>query len=1216
MKRRNQLYRRSEQQILVLDGAMGTAIQSYGLEESDYRAGPVSDFLADVDVPLKGCSDILSLSRADLIAEIYEKYAAAGADIITTNTFGANLISLSDYHLGQLCYELNLASAETARAVAEAAQEKDGIMRFVAGSIGPTNRTASMSEKVEDPGHRSVTFKDLVEAYTPQIRGLLDGGVDIILIETVFDTLNCKAALYAIHSELEDRRDESEEYPFPIMVSATLSDASGRTLSGQTIEAFIISVSHENLFSIGLNCSMGAEQLLPYLQRAQKAAPDHLISVHPNAGLPDQFGNYTQSAKRMGAVIEEFARQQLMNIAGGCCGTTEEHIRTISDIVRKYKPRTVAASSHETRLSGLEPLEITSGNLMVNVGERTNVAGSRRFLRLIRDGHYEKALAVARDQVTTGAQILDVCMDAPMLDSPQAMERFLRLAAAEPDIARVPIMIDSSSWPVIETGLASVQGKGIVNSISLKNGEKQFIEQAKIIHRYGAAMVVMLFDEKGQADSYDRKIETAQRSYDLLVSKAGIPPEDIIIDPNVLAVATGMEEHDGFALDFIRSVAWIKEHLPFVKVSGGISNLSFSFRGNNPVREAMHAVFLYHAVKAGLDMGIVNPALMTSYDEIPHDLRTAVEEVILNADDQASSRLIELAQRMSNEKSGTAQSAEHAVDELQERPATVRLTQRLIRGIPDHLESDIEQAVTDCRDSGTSVLSLIEGPLMDGMREVGRQFSAGKMFLPQVVKSARVMKQAVDILSPLISEEQTMENSRGAGTVVFATVKGDVHDIGKNIVSVVLSCNSFNIIDLGVMVDTAEILRAAKEHDADAVALSGLITPSLQEMIFTAGEMERQGFSIPLLVGGATTSALHTAVNIDEVYSGPVVQAADAGSAVEALRQLCADDQQKRAFIHDTALEYRKLREEYALKKPAELCSLEQARKRGAEAKKEFSFPSAPPPNQQGIIIPELTVKRIRDLINWNMFFHAWKVPPRSAEAKELRTQAEQLLTGWDDVSIRAVCTILPAGAHGDDVMVLSQNKQIRVPLLRQQNEGSPCRSLSDYIADFDGTNYPDWMGFFSVSVTGYREDEAYGGLLAQTIADRLAEAGAEYLHNLVKTRIWGYEQNPQGASGIRPAPGYPALPDHRLKALILDLLGGTTTTGITLTDSQAMIPASSACGLYIAAEHAAYANMLSIGEDQLDDYCRRTGTDVSDARRFLAVSIAAQKGEDTDESN
>jgi 5-methyltetrahydrofolate--homocysteine methyltransferase len=1210
MKRRKQLYKRSEEKILVLDGAMGTAIQAYNLVESDYRTGPLSDFFAGIEVPLKGCSDILSISRADLIAEIYEKYAAAGADIITTNTFGANLISLSDYHVEQLCYELNLASAETARAVAEAAQADDGVMRFVAGSIGPTNRMASMSEKVEDPGHRSVTFDDLVEAYNPQIRGLLDGGVDIILIETVFDTLNCKAALYALHRELEARKDDNEEYPFPIMVSATLSDASGRTLSGQTIEAFIISVSHERLFSIGLNCSMGAQELLPYLQRAQKAAASYRISVHPNAGLPDQFGKYTQSAKRMGEIIEEFARQRLVNIAGGCCGTTEEHIRIISETVRKYPPRNVSEPSHETRLSGLEPLEITGGNLMVHVGERTNVAGSKRFLRLIRDDLYEKALAVARDQVTTGAQILDVCMDAPMLDSGQAMVRFLRLAAAEPDIARLPFMIDSSSWPVIEAGLACLQGKGIVNSISLKNGEKQFLQQAKTIHRYGAAMVVMLFDENGQADTYERKIETAQRSYDLLVSEAGIPPEDIIIDPNVLAVATGMEEHDGYALDFIRAVSWIKEHLRFVKVSGGISNLSFALRGNNPVREAMHAVFLYHAVGSGLDMGIVNPALMTSYDDIPHDLRTAVEDVILNRHPRASSRLIELAERMTSEDSGTVQSSKRAADELADKPAAVRLTQRLIRGIPDFLETDIGDAVSECRDADASVLSLIEGPLMDGMREVGRLFGAGKMFLPQVVKSARVMKQAVDILSPLVGEEQARESSRGAGTIVFATVKGDVHDIGKNIVSVVLSCNSFNIIDLGVMVDTAEILRAAKEHDADAVALSGLITPSLQEMIFTAGEMERQGFSIPLLIGGATTSALHTAVNIDEVYSGPVIQAADAGSAVEALRQLCSG-RHRRRFIHEKALEYRKLREEYALKKPVRLCSLEQARMRGTEAKKEFPSPPAPPPKRQGIIIRDFSVEMIQELINWKMFFHAWKVPLRSAEAVELKQQAQQLLSGWDEVSIHAVCTILPAGAYGDDVMVNGRDGQIRVPLLRQQNEQSACRSLSDYIADSDGKRYPDWMGFFSVSVTGYREDEDYGGLLAQTIADRLAEAGSEYLHALVRTQIWGYEQDPNRSSGIRPAPGYPALPDHRLKALILDLLGGTTTTGITLTDAQAMIPASSVCGLYFAAENAVYANMMSIGEDQLVDYCRRTGSEVSEALRFLAVSVAG-KGKET----
>ncbi|MGM0431925.1 MAG: methionine synthase [Spirochaetota bacterium] len=1228
MKRIEQLYEEASRRILVLDGAMGTAIQRYALSEADYRGGVLKEELEQLQGPLKGCSDVLSLTRFDVIDEIYRSYIDAGADIITTNTFGANVISLRDYGLEHLCYEMNLAAAETARASAEAAEEEDGKVRFVAGSIGPTHKTASISPKVEDPGYRDVSFQQLSEGYTEQIRGLLDGGVDILLIETVFDTLNCKAALYAATEEI-NRRQFQLSRPFPIMVSGTLSDASGRTLSGQTVEAFIVSLQHIDLFSVGLNCSMGAEELRPYVETASAWA-DTLVSVHPNAGLPDQFGNYTQSARRMGSILEGFLADGLVNIVGGCCGTTAEHIAVLADLAATYSPRPRPEREQTTKLSGLEPLCFTPEKKLIHVGERTNVAGSRRFARLIEQGKYEKALSVARNQVEGGAQIIDVCMDAAMLDAQAAMVRFLNLIAAEPDIAKVPVMVDSSSWPVIEAGLRCLQGRGVVNSISLKNGEKEFIDRAQTVKRLGAAMVVMLFDEKGQADTFERKIETAQRSYTLLTEEANIRPQDIIIDSNVLAIATGMEEHDRYALDFIRAVEWIKSHLPGVKTSGGISNLSFSFRGNTIVREAMHTVFLYHAVQAGLDMAIVNPALVMRYTDIPGPLLEAVEDAVLARGQDASHRLTELAYQYGHDRNEPSTGGKPTGDALQEKPVYERLTERLMRGIADSLSGDLSEAEQLCRREGKPLLWLVEGPLMTGMREVGRLFGEGKMFLPQVVKSARVMKQAVELLQPAIEQDNPGAEKHRLGRVVFATVKGDVHDIGKNIVSVVLSCNSIEVVDLGVMVSADSILTRAVEEKADAVALSGLITPSLDEMIYVAEQMERRGLTIPLIVGGATTSSLHTAVKIAPRYSGPVLHAKDASAAVEVLVRLFSDTSRKE-LLEGVRQEYAHLRGESS-PLPAEkrsLLTFVQAREKGEAFRDQLDYSRATPPRTTGVSSFEIPLDEVVPFINWKMLFHAWKVPFASRQAEELKLEALNLIEQWQAegrLSPKAAAAIVPAGASGDDIVLFpdgDSGQPRELHMLRQQVSESSGLSLSDFVAPLREGRPVDWVGLFAVTSgpliddrrTYYEQQgETYKALLSQSIGDRLAEAGTEYLHMLVRRNIWGYaageelsiEQMLSGRyQGIRPAPGYPAFPDHSEKALILDLLGGTTTTGISLTENQAMKPASSTCGIYISHAEASYISIREIGEDQAEDYAKRKKKPLHELKKHLSLVVS-----------
>lgn len=1228
MNRVERLYTEIQERVLVLDGAMGTEIQRHGLTEEDFRSGPMADELSSIKTPLKGCNDLLSLTRYDVILSIHQSYIEAGADIITTNTFGANSISLRDYELERFCYDMNLASAELARIAADEAQQRDGRPRFVAGSIGPTNKTASISPRVDDPGYREVTFMDLVESYTEQINGLMDGRVDILLIETVFDTLNCKAALYAAQSVFE-KREMLLEHPFPVMVSGTISDASGRTLSGQTIEAFIISLEHADLFSVGLNCSMGAEELRPYLETLSSHTGRY-VSVHPNAGLPDQFGDYTQSAEHMGSIAEGFLQDGLVNILGGCCGTTPEHIAVLADLAKRFPPRELPEHGTVTALSGLEPLYITPEINFVNIGERTNVAGSRRFARLIREEKFDQAISVARNQVENGAQIIDVCMDDAMLDAKASLVRFLNLIAAEPDIARVPVMVDSSKWDVIEAGLQCLQGKGIVNSISLKEGEELFLERAGRIKAYGAAMVVMLFDETGQADTYERKIGIAERSYRLLVEKAGIRPEDIIFDPNVLAIATGMAEHDRYALDFIRATGWIKRHLPGARVSGGVSNLSFSFRGNSTIREAMHSVFLYHAIREGMDMGIVNPAMVTLYDDIAEDLLEAVEDAILARRPDAAERLIEFAQRISMKKDSAS------ADRSRERTLTwrteaveKRLTYSLMKGITDYLEQDLTEARLALEAEGKGLLHLVEGPLMDGMRQVGVLFGEGKMFLPQVVKSARVMKQAVEILQPYI-EQDSGGGMSSVGRVLIATVKGDVHDIGKNIVSVVLACNSLEIIDLGVMVPTEHIIEQAVEQHVDVIALSGLITPSLEEMIHVAGELERRGLRIPLMVGGATTSAVHTAVKIDPVYSGPVIHTKDASTCVEAVIQLLSPETRE-SFIQETADRYGRIRTEQ-MRPPQDsgttLLPLQEARERGSSFRDRVSSGRVPAPVQTGVVSVPVTIADVEKYINWKMLFHTWKLPFQSHEADELKQEAEQMLEQLrkdDAVQIRATVGIFPAGSDGDDVKVFRGDSAEPDVLhfLRQQTESSSCMSLSDYILPLKEGKAHDFIGLFAVTaglgadelIAAYeREHDTYHALLVQSLTDRLAEAASEYLHELVRREIWGYAPEERlsvkellagGYRGIRPAPGYPACPDHSEKESILGLLDGTVVTGIRLTDNQAMIPAASTCGYYFANADAEYMVLGKIGDDQIEEYARRKGMSIEETRRWLAGSLA-----------
>ncbi len=1211
------------ERILVMDGATGTMIQGYGLGEADYRGERFRNFGHD----LKGNNDLLCLTRPEIVTEIHHKFLDAGADIIETNTFNATAISQADYHLEELVYEINLEAARLARAAAdEATARTPEKPRFVAGALGPTSKTLSVSPDVNDPGFRAVTFDEMAAAYREQARGLLDGGVDILLVETIFDTLNAKAALFAI-SELCHERNT----PVPVMVSGTITDLSGRTLSGQTTEAFWISISHtRNLLSVGLNCALGSAQMRPFIEALSDIATVP-VSLYPNAGLPNEFGGYDESAAEMAAQLDEYAASGFLNIVGGCCGTTPEHIRAIAEVAAKHPPRTPAQKKPWMMLSGLEPLIIRPETNFVNIGERTNVAGSRRFARLIVEGHFEEALSVAQQQVENGAQMIDVNMDEGMLDSEKAMTRFLNLVATEPDIARVPVMIDSSKWSVIEAGLKCTQGKSVVNSISLKEGEQAFRERARKIQQYGAAAIVMAFDEQGQADTFERKIEVCSRAYRILTEDVGFPREDIIFDPNVLTVATGIEEHNTYALDFIRATKWIKENLPGARVSGGISNISFSFRGNDRVREAMHSAFLYHAIQAGLDMGIVNAGQLEVYEEIPKDLLELVEDVLLNRRPDATERLVDYAERIKSDS--TVEKKKLA---WRDAPVEERLKHALVKGIVEFIEQDTEEA----RQKFPTSLEIIEGPLMDGMNIVGDLFGSGKMFLPQVVKSARVMKKAVAWLIPYIEEEKKQsENSGPRGKVLLATVKGDVHDIGKNIVGVVLGCNNFEIIDLGVMVTSETILQQAREHEVDIIGLSGLITPSLDEMVHVAREMERLKFAKPLLIGGATTSRIHTAVKIAPNYSGTTIHVLDASRSVTVVNNLLMPSVREE-YAQQVRREYEELRSSYAARsKQKKLISLRAAR---ANRLVPDWQKVAPPPRTPGITPVQVPLSVLRRYIDWTPFFITWELKGRypeifdkeevGSEARKLFDDANAMLDhiiAQEALQARGVVGLFPAAAEEDDILLFADEERTR-PLatlhtLRQQAEktgGNPNRALADYIAPLE-SGVRDHIGAFVVTagigltelVAGYeKEHDDYSAIMAKALADRLAEAFAEYLHERVRRELWGYaaQENLDNEAlireryqGIRPAPGYPAQPDHTEKLTLFSLLSAEQHTGVTLTESLAMQPAASVCGLYFAHPQASYFSLGKIARDQVEDYSRRKGMPVAEVEKWLAPALS-----------
>ncbi len=1207
-----------KQKILILDGAMGTMIQKHRLQEEDFRG----ELFRDHPKPQKGNNDLLSLTNPEIVKKIHSGYLDAGADIITTNTFNSNRISMADYGMEEQVYNMNFQAAVNAReAIAAFENSQETQSHFITGTLGPTNRTASMSSDVNDPGARSVTFDDLVEAYSEQARGLIDGGVDILLVETIFDVLNCKAALFAIDSVFEEKR-----LRLPVMVSVTITDASGRTLTGQTLEAFLISVSHFPLFSVGLNCALGAEQLRPFVEELS-AKSRFYVSVHPNAGLPNQFGEYDQSAEFMASVADEFMKEGWVNIIGGCCGTTPLHISMISEASGKYKPRICPEITPYTRLSGLEPLTITPETNFVNIGERTNVSGSIKFARLIKEEKYGEALAIARNQVEGGAQVIDICMDEAMLDSEKAMVKFVNLIMAEPDIAKLPLMIDSSRWSVIESALKCIQGKSVVNSISLKEGEEVFLEHARKIRKYGAAAVVMLFDEKGQADTFDKRIKVAERSYRLLVDRLNFPPEDIIFDPNVLAIATGIEEHNNYAVNFINATAWIKKNLPHVKVSGGISNLSFSFRGIDKVREAMHSVFLFHAIKAGLDMGIVNPGMLQVYSEIPEDLLQLTGDVILNRRKDGTERLIKFAEGLKNEGK-----KEEKSDAWRSLPVNERIKHSLIRGLDEFIEADVEEA----RLLFSRSIELIEGPLMGGMNEVGDLFGSGKMFLPQVVKSARVMKKAVSKLAPYIEQESTKEEKRSAGKILLATVKGDVHDIGKNIVGVVLSCNSYEIIDLGVMVPSEKIIDTALKEKVDFIGLSGLITPSLEEMVHVASEMERRKLKIPLLIGGATTSEIHAAVKIAPVYSGSVIHVKDASKAAGVLSALLRDTTGKYAL--SVSGKYRNLREAHASRLEVKnLISLERARKNKLTLDWD-SYKIFEPLKPGRHLIEKIDLAVLANYIDWTFFFFAWKLsgrypailtdPVKGEEARKLFDDARFYLgkiISEKIISAKAVFGIYPAVAEGDDIKVFTdKNKRKPTKIFRflrnqeQKEKGVPNLSLSDFIVP-GSSGKTDYVGAFVVTADidnevfqQYKEDD-YATIMIRIISDRLAEAAAEWLHEKIRKEYWGFAADEELSleemlavkyEGIRPAPGYPACPDHTEKRILFDLLAAEAAIGAGLTENFAMTPPASVSGYIFSHPASSYFNIGKIGRDQLKDYSERKNMTIDEAARWLAPNL------------
>ncbi|MCK5214588.1 MAG: methionine synthase [Candidatus Omnitrophica bacterium] len=1211
-----------QKRILVIDGAMGTMVQRYKLTEADYRGEAFTIHPVDV----KGNNDMLSLTQPRIIAEIHAQYCEAGADIIETNTFSANAISMADYKMEHHVYAINVTSARIARKVADDFTAKDPQKpRFVAGSLGPTNRTGSISPDVNDPGYRAVTFDQLVEAYSEQLRGLMDGGVDILLVETVFDTLNCKAAIYAIEEYFEKAGKE-----IPVMISGTITDASGRTLSGQTTEAFWISISHARPLIIGLNCALGSEEMRPYIKELGNKA-DCYLSCYPNAGLPNEFGGYNQTPDEMAAFIKEFARSGLVNVVGGCCGTTPEHIKSISDAIKNIAPREIKPLSPKTCLSGLEPLIVRPDSNFINIGERTNVTGSKKFARLIKEGNFEEALSVARQQVEAGAQIIDINMDEAMFDSKEVMVKFLHLVAVEPEISRVPIMIDSSKWSVIEAGLKCIQGKGIVNSLSLKEGEEAFKEQAKKVVRYGAAAVVMAFDEKGQADTKQRKIDICTRAYKILTEEVGFPPQDVIFDLNIFAVATGIEEHNNYAVDFIEAARVIKKTLPHVLISGGVSNLSFSFRGNNVVREAMHSSFLYHAIKAGMDMGIVNAGMITVYDDIPKDLLETVEDVVLNRKDDAADQLIRLAETVRGEGKKVT------VDlKWREGPVAKRLSYALAKGIVDFIDEDTEEA----RKETARPLDVIEGPLMDGMNTVGDLFGSGKMFLPQVVKSARVMKKAVACLQPYIEKGQDDGVSKFLGQIVMATVKGDVHDIGKNIVGVVLGCNNFRIIDLGVMVPAEKILKAAKEEKADMIGLSGLITPSLDEMVHVAEEMQRQGFDIPLLIGGATTSAMHTAVKIASAYQEPVIHIKDASQAVNVCRALLSKDN-KQELIARTQEGYETLREKHHVRMATDRrLFIEQARENKIDIdwqKAELTKPTF----LGNKAFKAFDLNEIRERIDWSPFFMAWELkgkypqilehPKMGVEAVKLFTDAQNLLDeiiAAKSLRANAVLGFYPANSVGDDIEVYKDDSRSEVittfHTIRQQikkHDSKPNFALADFIAP-KKTGLKDYIGGFAVT-TGIgaevlaehhaRQKDDYKGIMVKALADRLAEAFAELMHEKVRKELWGFASGESLTNeeliqckyqGIRPAPGYPACPDHTEKKELFDLLNVSPYTDIHLTENFAMIPAASVCGIYFSHPQAKYFAVTQIFQDQIADLAARKEMSIPELEKWLSPCL------------
>ena len=1220
--------------ILVLDGAMGTMIQGHRLEEAQFRGGRFADWSQD----LRGNNDLLSLTQPELIREIHREYLQAGADLVETNTFNAQAISLLDYGMQDLAYEMNLESARLARRECDAMSEQTPDRpRFVVGSLGPTNRTASISPDVNDPGKRNVTYDELVAAYLEQARGLVDGGADLLLVETIFDTLNAKAAIFACETLFEEH-----ERRWPVIISGTITDASGRTLSGQVSEAFWNSVRHAGPLAVGLNCALGAADMRPYVAELSRLA-DCFVSCHPNAGLPNEFGEYDETPEQTSEVLEEFATSGMVNILGGCCGTTPAHITSIATAVKGTPPRTPVEATGACRLSGLEPLNITDESLFVNVGERTNITGSARFRNLIKAGDYPTALSVARQQVEAGAQVIDVNMDEGMIDGVAAMDRFVKLIAGEPDISRVPVMVDSSKWEVIEAGLKCIQGKPVVNSISLKEGEEQFVEQARLCRKYGAAVVVMAFDEDGQADNLERRKAICRRAYTILTEKVGFPAEDIIFDPNIFAIATGIEEHSNYGVDFIEATRWIKQNLPGALVSGGVSNVSFSFRGNNRVREAIHAVFLFHAIRAGMDMGIVNAGALTVYDEIDPELRERIEDVVLNRRADNTERMLEIAGRFAGE--GAKQ--EVADQEWRSLPVGERITHALVKGIDDYAETDAEELRQEISARGGRPIEVIEGPLMDGMNVVGDLFGSGKMFLPQVVKSARVMKKAVAYLIPFIeAEKQPGDEERSNGKVVMATVKGDVHDIGKNIVGVVLQCNNYDVVDLGVMVPAQKILDTAKAERADVIGLSGLITPSLDEMVNFATEMERQGLEIPLLIGGATTSRAHTAVKVTPKYHGPVVWVKDASRSVPVVAALLSDEQRPR-LLADVKADYDALRARHAAKQnDRPMLSLEKAR--ANRTPMDWAGYQPPRPalldQQDGYVrtFTDYPLAELRDYIDWQPFFNAWEMKGKFPDILNNPASGEAARKLWDDAQamldrliaeswLRAngVIGLFPANTVGaEDIEVYADESRSQVVAtlhhLRQQGEhrqGIPNRSLADFVAPKE-TGLSDYVGGFAVTaglgstekIMEFKEQlDDYSAILLETLADRLAEAFAERMHERVRRELWGYAADEslsnedlirETYAGIRPAPGYPACPEHTEKATLWELLDVERNTGITLTGSMAMWPGAAVSGWYFSHPDSQYFVVGRIGRDQVEDYAARKGWGQAEAERWLAPNL------------